>query len=141
MLKSIYNQSITILNKLPRTGGSGSVDVWYKTYLNESAAWYREADHLVKDDSGIIMTYNKILIPFNNKYLEPLEWKKESLRANYFTISLNDYIILGSVIETITPENVISVIKSYGESACQVKHHVNKFKRFGATVQLEIEGV
>ena len=86
-------------------------------------------------------SYITVLFPFNSRYLPYMEWKKPGNQDEHFTMSSGDYIILGDVPENITANNIIKVLEQYGENVCQVKHHNANYKRFGARVQLKVEGV
>lgn len=140
MLNLIYNQTVTILNKLKRTDGQTGLDVWYKTTLN-NVAWYVKSERTVNGTSVYIGTYKNVLIPFNEDFLPYSEWKELGNQDGHFTMSENDYIILGVVDEEVTTKNITSIIQKYGENVCLVKYHRINYDRFGATVQLSIEGV
>lgn len=140
MLKNIYNQRVTILNKLKRTDSLTAKDVWYKTVLDD-VAWYASAERTATSSAVFIGTYIKVLIPFHNEYLPYIQWKETGNQDENFTMSLGDYIILGDVPEEITADNVIKTIQKYGDNVCQVKHFQENHKRFGAFVQLMVEGV
>ena len=140
MLEHIYNETITILNRLRRADGDGKVDLWYKTVLND-VAWYTASARSAGGNAVYIGTYITVLVPFNDKYLPYMDWKNAENRDEYFTVSNNDYIIKGIVSEEITAENVVSVMQKYGEDVCLVRHHNENHNRFGAKVQLKIQGV
>jgi len=140
MLEHIYNETITILNRLRRADYNGKVDLWYKTVLHD-VAWYTASARSAGGSAVYIGTYITILVPFNDKYVPYMEWRNAENRGELFTISNNDYIIKGVVPEEITAENVVSVMQKYGEDVCLVKHHNENHNRFGAKVQLKIQGV
>jgi hypothetical protein len=140
MLEHIYNETITILNRLRRADGDGKVDLWYKTVLND-VAWYTASARSAGGNAVYIGTYITVLVPFNEKYLPYMDWKNAENRDKYFTVSNNDYIIKGIVPEEITADNVVSVMQKYGEDVCLVRHHNENHNRFGAKVQLKIQGV
>ena len=141
MLSNIYNQTITILNKLRRTDTEdGSKDEWYKTVLTD-AAWYTDSARSAGNHDVYIGTYITILLPFHDEYYDYIEWKKLKDKSSAYTVSNGDYIIRGTVDEDITADNVVKVMENYGERVCYVRHHNANYKRFGATVQLKIEGV
>lgn len=140
MLKNIYNQPITILNKLKRTDSSTNNDVWYKHYITD-AAWYTNSEKTATSTSVYIGTYITVLIPFHDDYLPYDEWKEQGKQDTNFTISSGDYVVLGEVNDIITANNIIKVLENYGERVCQVKSHTENHKRFGARVQVEIEGI
>lgn len=140
MLENIYNQRVTILNKLKRTDNKTGVDVWRKSTVDD-VVWYTKSARSAGSSSVFIGTYITVLFPFNSRYLPYMEWKKPSNQDEHFTMSCGDYIILGDVPENITANNIIKVLEQYGENVCQVKHYNANYKRFGARVQLKVEGV
>lgn len=140
MLENIYNQRVTILNKLKRTDSKTGVDVWRKSTVDD-VVWYTKSARSAGSSSVFIGTYITVLFPFNSRYLPYMEWKKPGNQDEHFTMSCGDYIILGDVPENITANNIIKVLEQYGENVCQVKHHNANYKRFGARVQLKVEGV
>ena len=140
MLENIYNQRVTILNKLKRTDSKTGVDVWRKSIVDD-VVWYTKSARSAGSSSVFIGTYITVLFPFNTRYLPYMEWKKPGNQDEHFTMSSGDYIILGDVPENITANNIIKVLEQYGENVCQVKHHNANYKRFGARVQLKVEGV
>lgn len=140
MLENIYNQKVTILNKLKRTDSKTGVDVWRKSIVDD-VVWYTKSARSAGSSSVFIGTYITVLFPFNSRYLPYMEWKKPGNQDEHFTMSCGDYIILGDVPENITANNIIKVLEQYGENVCQVKHHNANYKRFGARVQLKVEGV
>lgn len=140
MLENIYNQRVTILNKLKRTDSKTGVDVWRKSTVDD-VVWYTKSARSAGSSSVFIGTYITVLFPFNSRYLPYMEWKKPGNQEEHFTMSCGDYIILGDVPENITANNIIKVLEGYGENVCQVKHHNANYKRFGARVQLKVEGV
>lgn len=140
MLENIYNQRVTILNKLKRTDNKTGVDVWRKSTV-DNVVWYTKSARSAGSSSVFIGTYITVLFPFNSRYLPYMEWKKPGNQEEHFTMSSGDYIILGDVPENITANNIIKVLEGYGENVCQVKHHNANYKRFGARVQLKVEGV
>ena len=140
MLENIYNQRVTILNKLKRPDSKTGVDVWRKSIVDD-VVWYTKSARSAGSSSVFIGTYITVLFPFNSRYLPYMEWKKPGNQDEHFTMSSGDYIILGDVPENITANNIIKVLEQYGENVCQVNHHNANYKRFGARVQLKVEGV
>ncbi len=140
MFKNIYNQQITILNKLKRIDSDTNKDVWYKTVLTD-VAWYTDSARSAGNHDVYIGSYITILIPFHEEYLDYLDWVKAKERENYYTMSTGDYVIKGFVEEDITPENIVKTMDKYGERVCLVRHHNANYDRFGATVQLKVQGV
>lgn len=140
MLENIYKETVTILNRLRRDDAHEQKDVWYKTVV-EDVVWYTDSARSAGSHDVFIGSYITILFPFNEKYLPYMEWKDKSDRENYFTASNGDYIVKGIVTEDVTPDNVVKVMEKYREDVCLIRHHNDKHNRFGARVQLKIQGV
>lgn len=139
MLSNIYNQKITILNKLKRADSGQNVDVWYKTVI-EDAAWYAQVARTVSNGNVLIGSYIRCLIPHHKEYLNYYDWKQSNYREGYYTMSSGDYIVLGEVEEDITPGNVVQIMTKYEPNVCLVKHIEELHDRFNSYVQLRIEG-
>lgn len=139
MLKNIYNQKVTILNKLKKTDSESNLDVWYKSVI-EDAAWYEQSERAVTSNGVTIGSYIVCLIPHHKEYLDYTEWKAAGNQDGHFTMSTGDYIILGEVEEDITPNNIVSTMTKYEPRVCAVKHFTPAQDRFGSSVQLRVEG-
>lgn len=140
MLKNIYNQTVTILNKVRREDSGTNKDVWYKTVLND-VAWYTDSARSAGNHDVYIGTYITVLIPFHDEYKDYLDWIALKDKENYYTVSTGDYVINGIVDEEVTSDNIVKTLQKYGERVCLVRHHNANYNRFGATVQLKIQGV
>lgn len=137
-LKLIYSNRVSILNKLKRDDGTSGSDEWFVTVV-DNVAWYRNSERTVSNSGVYIGEYKTILIPFNTAYLPYDEWKNNT--EGHFTVSEGDYIVLGEVTEDITAKNVVSVMKKLDKSkVCLVKSVIPREKRFGAKVQVKVEG-
>ena len=137
-LKPIYSNRVSILNKLKRDDGTSGSDEWFVTVV-DNVAWYRNSERTVSNSGVYIGEYKTILIPFNTAYLPYDEWKNNT--EGHFTVSEGDYIVLGEVTEDITAKNVVSVMKKLDKSkVCLVKSVIPREKRFGAKVQVKVEG-
>lgn len=140
MLTNIYNETVTVFNKLRRPDSIMGKDVWHKTVISD-AAWYRQSERDINGTSAVIGTYKKVLIPFHDNFLRYIEWKTPGNQEGHYTISVGDYVVLGLVEEEITGENIVNTLEKYGDNVCLVKHYTECHDRFGAHVQLSIEGV
>lgn len=140
MLANIYNQTITILNKLKREHTESGKDEWYKTVLTD-VAWYTDSARSAGNHDVYIGTYITVLIPFHDEYVDYLDWKEMRDKDKFYTMSTGDYIINGLVPDEITADNIVKTLQKYGERVCLVRHHNANYDRFGATVQLKVQGV
>lgn len=139
--KKIYNQKITILNKLKRVDTtSGKLDEWYK-HTVENAVWYEDSARNSGGNGVFIGTYITVMIPFSDEYTEYRDWKKLTDKDSKFTMSSGDYVVLGDVPENVDASNIVKLMEEYGDRSCTVKHIKRPHNRFNAHVQLRIEGV
>lgn len=140
MLKNIYNQRVTILNKLKKADSPTNLDMWQKTVI-EDASWYSKVERTVTNNTVAIGSYITCHIPFHEEYLPYSIWKQDGFQEDHFTMSSGDYIVLGEVEEDITSSNIVAIMQKYEPNVCIVKHCTEAPMRFGATVQLMVEGI
>jgi hypothetical protein len=140
MLENIYNQKVTILNKLRREDNDKHTDLWFKHTI-DNVVWYTDSARSAGAHDVFIGSYITILIPFNESYRNYADWKTLTNKDDYFTVSVGDYIIMGDVEEDVNANNIVKVTQKYGEDVCLVRHHNENHNRFGARVQLKIQGV
>lgn len=140
MLQSIYNEKVTILNRWRRSDSGQNLDRWFK-YVIDDCVWYTDSARSAGGSAVYIGTYITILIPFHDDFVPYVEWKKLNDKSGIFTVSNGDYLILGDVPEEIDASNVVSVVEEYQPNVCLVRHVQQMHDRFGATVQLKIQGV
>lgn len=138
MLKNIYSQKLTILNKLRRADSNTNKDEWFKHTVLDGV-WYTDEKKGVIPNGIVIGTYIRVFIPFHSEYLEYDEWKANT--TDYYTMSVGDYIVLGDVSEGVNASNIVATMQKYQGKVCQVKSCRVCHNRFLATVQLKIEGV
>lgn len=140
-MENIYNDTITILNKLKVTDSITKQDVWHKTILY-NAYWSKMGVSNVAGTTVGVGEVIKVLIPFNDNYKQYNDWKQVGNQEGAYTMSLNDYIVLGEVTEDVTASNVISVTNAYGDNVCTVRSITECQKRVDSQqIQLMIKGV
>lgn len=134
----VYNQTITILNKYPRSDNGTSSDIWYKSVITNAYINTKSVSGF-SGTSIVIGEKHTVLIPFSDFYKQYLAWKDTGAQIGYFTMSQGDYVIEGTVPETVTASNVVAIAKSY--NAIQVKSIMEAKDRNRTYVQLKLEGV
>lgn len=147
-LGEIYNETITVLNKLDARDGAQKVDTYRKTVLNH-CMWSTKATRTVGTDGTVrVGTTQVVQIPENANY-KPyrawVEWLKPQLEQpseeeptevtneEYFTIRPGDYIVRGEVIEEVTASTIKKVIPLYEPDAFQVQLFRDATKGAGFT--------
>lgn len=142
MWKNIYNKQITILNKCTEVDvdTKAKKDVWYKTIL-DNCAWYVNEEKAVNGSQVSIATSITVLIPFNENFIEYIDWKKLEDKSELFTMSMGDYVVLGSLDEDVTSSNIVKIMSELRPNVCNVKHVRVADKRAGNVIQVLVEGV
>lgn len=152
-LGEIYNDTITVLNKLDARDGAQKVDTYRKTVLHH-CMWSTKATRTVGTDGTVrVGTTQVVQIPENANY-KPyrawVEWLKPQLVTDeetedpeeptddvtndeYFTIRTGDYIVKGEVIEEVTASTIKKVIPLYEPDAFQVQLFRDATKGAGFT--------
>lgn len=132
-LGKIYDETITIINKLDAKDAALKQDTYYKTVLNH-CMWSDKVTRSVQADGTVtIGVAHQVQIPEAENYLPYREWKQASNRDDAFTLRAGDYVIKGEVTEDITASNIKSVAKLYEPDAFQIQAFRDATKGEGFT--------
>lgn len=115
-------QTITVLNKLKKADSNTSTDVWYKHTL-KNCVWSVVSTSSQTGTQTNLGYKVEVQIPESQDipYKPYQEWCKNGNADTSWTISLDDYIVLGEVSEAITSQNVTVTMKKYEPNACKVR--------------------
>lgn len=117
----IYDDTITVINKLDARDAALASDAYYKTVLT-GCMWSDSSTRTVSTDGTVsIATSHRVQIPEHDKYLPYREWMKPENRDSHFTVREGDYIVFGDVTEDVTPSTVRNIVKQYEPQAFQVQ--------------------
>lgn len=120
-LSKIYDDTITVINKLDAKDSMLKQDAYYKTVLHH-CMWSVRTTRTVQSDGTVnIATVHNVQIPESENYQPYREWKKAENRAESFTLRTGDYIVLGEVAEEITALTLKSITKLYEPDAFQIQ--------------------
>lgn len=120
-LGEIYDQTITVINKLDARDSATRQDTYYATVI-EHCMWSVKSQRTVETDGTVILgTVHQVQIPESENYLPYREWRKTENHAKAFTIRNGDYIIKGSVEEEINAANLKQIAKLYEPDAFQAQ--------------------
>lgn len=135
---TIYNDTITIFNKLDGTDTVSGKEEVVKTVLS-GCGWYSQAESSVSGTNISIGQKGKVLIPFNKGYLPYDEWKAEQAG---FTMRLSDCVFKGEISDAVTVSNLSKIYNKYKPNAIKVKYIDDLEERTGVPIkiQLRIEG-
>lgn len=120
--KEMLPQTVTIVNRLKGEDNDTGRDMFYKKILKD-CVWN---DKQIASRNGNTITYSEgyqVHIPQDQKftYFEYKTWKNKENLEDCFTFSLDDYVILGEVVEEITPDNITDIVDKYKPNAFQIR--------------------
>lgn len=120
-LGQIYDDTITVINKLNAKDSLLKQDAYYKTVIDH-CMWSSKSVRDVSD-AGIVNvgTVNQVQIPESENYLPYREWRKAENRDDAFTLRMGDYVIRGKVEEEIDASNIKQIISLYEPEAFQIQ--------------------
>lgn len=120
-LGAIYNDTVTVINKLDAKDSALKTDSYFVTTLNH-CMWADRVTRSVDSDGTVTVgTTHQVQIPEAENYMPYREWRKAENRADSFTLRAGDYVIRGEVPEEITASTIKSVAKLYEPDAFQIQ--------------------
>lgn len=120
-LGKIYDETITVINKLDAKDSALKTDSYFVTTLDH-CMWSDRVSRTVGTDGTVeVSTSHQAQIPEANNYMPYRDWKKAENRADSFTLRAGDYIIRGTVEEEITASTIKNVVKLYEPDAFQIQ--------------------
>lgn len=132
-LGAIYDETITVINKLDARDSALMQDSYYPTVIPH-CMWTVTSTRAVQSDGTVnIGSVHKVQIPEDERYIPYREWCEDDDRDKKFTISEGDYMVKGVVSEDITSKNIREVIRKYEPDAFQVQLFRNATKGEGFT--------
>lgn len=113
-------QKVTIINRLRREDSATNQDIWIKHEL-AACVWNAQSTSQQAGTQTNVGAYVTLEIPsgVNSDYKPYDVWKSNA--GDGWTVSQGDYIVLGEVSETLTPNNLVQVMASYGGNAAKVR--------------------
>lgn len=132
-LGKVYDDTITVINKLDAKDAALKQDMYYKTVL-EHCMWASKVQRDVLDDGSVsVGVSHQVQIPESESYLPYREWRLAERREKSFTVREGDYVILGRVEEEVTASTVKSIVKLYEPEAFQIQAFRDATKGEGFT--------
>lgn len=132
-LGQIYDDTITVINKLDAKDSLLKEDGYYKTVINH-CMWSVRTERSVSDNGTVnIGTVHQVQIPESENYMPYRDWKKAENRNDAFTLRTGDYVVKGEVTEEVTAANIKKVINQYEPDAFQIQSFRDATKGDGFT--------
>lgn len=120
-LGKIYDETITIINKLDAKDSALKTDSYFVTTLDH-CMWADKVSRNVQSDGTVLVgTTHQVQIPESENYMPYRFWRKAENRADGFTLRAGDYVIRGKVDEEITASTIKNVVKLYEPDAFQIQ--------------------
>lgn len=112
MFPELCNSTITLFNAYE----VNEKITWYKTVLR--GVFLNSNKQYIQSKTGAtIDTNNLLVVPFNEEYVNPVEWKKlpNDKMASRWTlgVSARDFYVIGDIIESIPPYTERDIKKLY----------------------------
>lgn len=128
-LGTLYNETLTIINRLDAKDGGLKQDAYHKTVLH-GCMWSAQSEHSVGNDGTVsIGTLHRVQIPESPEYKPYREWAQA---PQGFTVRLGDYVVRGEVAEDVfTAADAKKVISAYEPDVFIVQHFRDLTKREG----------
>lgn len=112
-LGQIYDDTITVINKLNARDSLLKQDTYYKTVIPH-CMWTVKAERNTSSDGTVIIgTVHQVQIPESENYMPYREWKAYGNREEAFTLQPGDYVVKGEVTEYVDASTLKSVLKAY----------------------------
>lgn len=136
-LSAIYDDTITVINKLDARDAALKQDVYYATVLHH-CMWSVKATRAVQSDGTVAVgTTHQVQIPEAENYIPYREWKESEAREGAFTIRTGDYIVRGEIDGEVTAQTLRDIVKRYEPDAFQVQAFRDATKGEGFSHGLE----
>lgn len=120
-LDKIYDDTITVINKLNARDSLLKEDTYYTTVLEHCMYSVKSAQSIANDGSVNIGTVHQVQIPESENYLPYREWKELENRNDSFTLRTGDYIIKGEVTEPVDASTIKKVLSAYEPDVFQIQ--------------------
>lgn len=148
-LGAIYDETITVINKLDARDSALKTDSYFVTTLDH-CMWSDKVSRSVSSDGTVqVGTTHQVQIPEAENYLPYRDWRKAENRADSFTLRAGDYVIRGKVGEEVNASTIKNVAKLYEPDAFQIQafrdatkgagfeHSTNGIMRFSEVYYVE----
>lgn len=120
--KEMLSQKVTIVNRLKGVDNDSGKDIFYKKTLKDCVWMGKQIGS--RNGNEIVYTEGyQVHIPKSQEYtyFDYEVWKNKENLEDCFTFSLDDYVILGEVVEEITSDNITKIIKKYKPNSLQIR--------------------
>lgn len=130
-LGAIYNETLTVVNRLDARDSADKQDEYHATVLT-GCMWSATATHTVQSDGTVVVgTVHRVQIPEQANFLPYRAWSGLDDKSDYFTLRQGDYVVRGVISETLDPATAKKTLASYEPDVFQIQHFRDLSKREG----------
>jgi hypothetical protein len=137
---NVYNQTVTLLNKIPGEQLGQKEDKWIKTVLT-GAVWTVKPQAFVSGTSISYQNTQQVFLTDVSNYLPFREFIAYGGNSNNWTLSLNDYVVRGEVFDDLNSTSITKVLSKYRPCVCKVQTFKELPARGFNMIKFVIEGV
>lgn len=120
-LGEIYDETITVINKLDAKDSALKTDSYFVTTLDH-CMWSDRVTRTVGNDGTVdVATSHQVQIPEANNYMPYRDWRKAENRADSFTLRAGDYVIRGKVEGEVNASTIRNIVNLYEPDAFQIQ--------------------
>jgi hypothetical protein len=111
--------AVTILNRAAARDIGATSDAWKSTVL-QNVQWDTKKSGVQIDTKRNSYFEYILQIPHTENFVSYREFAQMYTATNAWTLSINDYAILGTIEETPTAENIADIVAKYAPNVCQI---------------------
>ncbi len=117
-----FRETVTLLNRRDGKDSKDHLDAWKKTVLHQ-CVWTQRQDRtpstLLTNAIEIKLSASCLVrVPASLDYRPYNAWREDMAG---FTFSTGDYLILGEILENVTPETVTAIVGKYRPNAFEIQ--------------------
>lgn len=132
-LGQIYDETITVVNKLDARDSATRQDTYYATVIHH-CMWADKVTRSVQSDGTVTVGIShQVQIPENENYKPYRAWRLAEERQDAFTLSEGDYIFKGELEEEINASTLRSLVSLYEPDVFQIQSFRDATKGEGFT--------
>lgn len=120
-LGKIYDDTITVINKLDAKDSLLKQDSYHKTVIDHCMWSVKSVRNVDNGGTVNIGTVHQVQIPESESYMPYREWRKRENREGSFTLRTGDYIVRGTVEEEIDATNIKKIMNQYEPDVFQIQ--------------------
>lgn len=130
-LGDIYNETITVVNRLDARDSATRQDTYYATVIHH-CMWTEKISRMVQSDGTVkVGVTHQVQIPESENYKPYRAWRLTEERQDAFTLTEGDYVFRGELTEEVTASNIRALVNNYEPDVFQIQSFMDTTKGKG----------